>query len=207
MNNHNIVYIIDDDNEMRESLRWLFESMNIHVQTYKDGITFLESYHTNLKGCLIIDVRMPIMNGFDLLEHLKLRGNRLPILMITAHGDVPMAVRAMKNGVSDFLTKPFNDQYLLDQVQRCFIQLPNANNEHIADDVANRYATLTLREKQVFKLVTNGKLNKQISSELDITVSTVEAHRASMMRKMQAKTLVQLVKYETLLQKMQSVLI
>jgi len=188
------VYVVDDDPEVCKALCWLLESVNFIVETFHNPMQFLDMFNPNRRGCLILDVRMPEKNGFELLKEIKIRNNHLPVIMITGHGDIPMAVRAMKAGAADFLSKPFNDQYLLEQIQK----LINRNIQTIEDDclesIYERFATLTTREHQVLELIVSGKLNKQIASELGIANSTVELHRARLMKKMRAKTLAKLVK-------------
>lgn len=188
------VFVVDDDPEIRRALQWLFESVELNVRCYDSASAFLEDYNDSLRGCLLADVRMPGVSGLELLEQLKLHKNRLPVIVITGHGDVPMAVRAMKAGAIDFVTKPFNDQQLLEQIQNIIVQetrsIPASSNK----DVTQLLASLTLRERQVLDLVVEGKLNKQIADELEIALSTVEIHRARVMKKMNARNLAQLIK-------------
>ncbi|CAM2926126.1 two-component response regulator [Legionella steigerwaltii] len=189
------VFIVDDDPEICQALRWLFESVNIPVYTYANAKDFLESYNFKQKGCLIIDVRMPIMSGLELLEqHLNKSRTQLSVIMITGYGDISMAVRAMKAGASDFILKPVNHQHLLEITQKCLKQTFNYTVPHPQSDFFERLERLTKRERQVMDLVIEGKLNKQIAHELDISISTVEVHRANVMRKMEAKTLAELIK-------------
>jgi two-component system response regulator TtrR len=186
------VLVIDDDLEVCRSFRWLFESVNLRVQIYSSAESFLNGYDLNQRACLIIDVRMPVMSGIELLEHLNLVRHKLSIIMITGYGDIQMAVRAMKAGAVDFILKPVNHQHLLEMTQRC---LNNQNSVNLLeDDFCDRFETLTNRERQVMDLVVDGRLNKQIAYDLDISISTVEAHRAKVMRKMKVKTLAELVK-------------
>lgn len=185
------IYIIDDEQEVRQALQWLFESVQFKVEIFASADAFIKAYNGTQHGCLIIDVRLPGMSGLELLEHLQSQKNHIPVIMITGHGDIPMAVRAMKSGAVDFILKPFNDQCLLETVQKCIHQSTNNSsieliNEHIA--------TLSPRERQIIELIMNGKLNKEIAYELSISISTVEAHRASIMHKMHAKNLAQLIK-------------
>jgi len=120
------VFIVDDDPKIRDALQWLFESVDLPVETFENAKHFIDNYNVNKKGCLIVDVRMPGMSGLELLEHLKKKKCYLPIIVITGHGDVPMAVRAMKAGAIDFISKPFNDQYLIDKIQKIFIQMEDS---------------------------------------------------------------------------------
>lgn len=188
------VFIIDDDVDTLKALLWLLESVGLNVECFKSSISFLETYDASRCGCIITDVRMPLMGGIQLVEQLNLRKNRLPIIVLTGYGDIPMAVNAMKIGAVDFISKPFNDQYLLEQVQKSIDY--NVNQCHLDpfENNAKRFAGLSKRERQVMKLVTAGKLNKQIAQELYISNSTVEFHRAKMMKKMGAKNLAQLIK-------------
>ena len=189
--NNRTIYIIDDDIDICDALRWLFESVHFKVETYKSAQMFLDSYTFNKHGCLIVDVRMPIMSGLELLEHLNLQKSHLPVIIMTGYGDISMAVRAMKLGAIDFVVKPFNEQCLLEIVQK----LPaNCKDINPVEDINERINSLSERERQVIDLILDGKLNKEIAFELSISISTVEAHRANIMRKMQAKNLAQLVK-------------
>jgi FixJ family two-component response regulator len=188
------IFVVDDDPEIRTSFRWLFESVNLSVETYDSAISFLDTYDPTRQGCLILDVRMPIMSGLELLDLLKLQKNCLPIFVITKHGDIEMAVRAMKAGAIDFLTKPINNQNFLDLVQKTLYN-HSFNNVETHNAVGNRIHSLTEREHQVLGLVLEGKLNKEIAHFLKISISTVEAHRAKIMHKMQAKNATELVKF------------
>ncbi|QRN05184.1 response regulator [Legionella sp. MW5194] len=186
------VFIIDDEPEVSEALQWLFESVGIQVKAYTNANEFLDQYHANMRGCLISDVRMPGMSGLELIEKLKEQNNLLPVIIITGYGDVPMAIRAMKAGAIDFILKPVNDQNLLEIVQQRLNQSTTQNTW--VTEVSERIQTLTEREIQVIELIVEGKLNKEICYELSISRSTVEAHRASIMKKMKAKNLAQLIK-------------
>ena len=185
------VFIIDDDHEVCESLRWLFESVQLNVETYENAHLFLEKYKKNKQGCLLIDVRLPGMSGLELLDKLKEEKNHLPVIMMTGHGDIQMAVRAMKTGASDFIVKPFNDQCLLETVQKC---IDDSKNHHSIEVINEHINSLSEREVQIINLIMDGKLNKEIAYELFISISTVEAHRANIMHKMQAKNLAHLIK-------------
>ncbi|KTD01817.1 response regulator transcription factor [Fluoribacter gormanii] len=191
------VFVVDDDPEICQSFRWLFESVNIPVHTYDNAKSFLDSYDNMQKGCLIIDVRMPLMSGLELLEHLNVSRNPLSIIMITGYGDIPMAVRAMKAGATDFILKPVNHQHLLEITQKC-LKKTHSHSFQPQSDFYERLERLTKRERQVMNLVIEGKLNKQIAHMLDISISTVEVHRANVMRKMATKTLAELIKINLL---------
>ncbi|WP_392536596.1 response regulator transcription factor [Legionella sp. 227] len=188
------VFIVDDDPELCQALRWLFESVNIPVYTFSNAKEFLEHYDMKQRGCLIIDVRMPVMSGLELLEqHLNVSKSQLLVIMITGYGDIPMVVRAMKAGASDFILKPVNHQHLLEITQKLLKKTYNYPLQS-QSDFFERLERLTKRERQVMDFVIEGKLNKQIAHELDISISTVEVHRANVMRKMEAKTLAELIK-------------
>lgn len=188
------VFIVDDDAVLCKALQWLLESVELQVEIFPDGHAYLNSHDNTRTGCLLIDVRMPKMSGLELQECLTEKNNRIPIIMLTGHGDVPMAVRAMKVGAFDFIAKPFNDQQLLEQVQKAIAKNLNekAVNQH--DKVKLKMSTLTEREQTILKLIVDGKMNKQIAAELSISMKTVELHRANIMHKMQAKSLAELIK-------------
>ncbi|WP_058534747.1 response regulator transcription factor [Legionella saoudiensis] len=188
-----MVIIVDDDPEICASFRWLFESVNLRVQTYDNAKDFLDNYDANQYGCLIIDVRMPIISGLELLEYLNTTKNQLSVIIITGYGDIPMAVRAMKAGAADFILKPVNHQDLLEITQSCLKKNQN-NTFQVQSDYCQRINSLTKREKQIMDLVIEGKLNKQIAYELNISISTVEAHRAKVMKKMETRTLADLIR-------------
>jgi two-component system response regulator FixJ len=191
------IFIIDDELSVRNALRCLFESVHFNVKAYESAHAFLKEYDDDIHGCLVIDVRMPIMSGLELLEHLNVQKVKLPVIMISGHGDIQMAVRAMKLGAVDFILKPFNDQCLLEIVQA---QTNKSLSTREQDDksaiqlINERMALLSERERQVMHLIAEGKLNKEIAFKLSISMSTVEAHRANIMRKMQVRNLAQLLK-------------
>lgn len=188
------VFIVDDDPAMRSSLRWLVESVGLHVETCSSAAEFLANYDPARPGCLVVDVRMPGMSGLELQEKLAINHASVPIIVITGHGDVAMAVRAMKTGAVDFIEKPFSDQVLLDRIQQALdidAEMRLSNTEH--EIIAARIALLTPREYEVMEHVVAGQLNKQIAANLNISIKTVEVHRAKIMEKMQASTLSKLV--------------
>jgi len=197
-----VVYVVDDDVALCQSLSWLLESVGLTVETFNSAQIFLDKYDIGQRGCLLLDIRMKGISGFELQEKLINLGNRLPIIMMTGHGDIPMAVRAMKSGAVDFITKPFNDQLLLDLVQRVLLEEAERKEEHETvssggignSELLERYASLTAREREIMERVVDGKLNKQIAYELGISMKTVELHRAHVMQKMQVKSLAELVK-------------
>ncbi|MDX1253132.1 MAG: response regulator transcription factor [Gammaproteobacteria bacterium] len=194
MNHKSTVFVVDDDQDMRTSLRWLIESVGLYVETYSSAADFLSNYDTARPGCLVVDVRMPGMSGLELQEKFAAQNASIPIIVITGHGDVAMAVRAMKTGAVDFIEKPFNDQILLDRIQQAIdkdaeTRLINAEYSTIAA----RIASLTPREREVMEFIVAGRLNKQVAADLDISIKTVEVHRAKIMEKMEAGTLPKLV--------------
>ena len=191
-----IVYVVDDDQAMVESLTWIIESVGFKVQAYTRAQDFLDHYHPNQHGCLLLDVRMPGMSGPELQTRLKSMGSpTLPIIFISGHGDVPLAVRVMKAGAIDFLTKPFNDQVLLESINKA-LRVDKANREKRQECAQARakFALLSPREIQVLQGIVAGKPNKVVSAELNISLKTVEAHRASVMKKMGVKSVPELVK-------------
>ncbi len=189
------IFIVDDDQAVRDSLGWLINSINLKVETFASAAEFLDSYDADRPGCLLTDVRMPGMSGLELQNELFQRGIELPVIIITGHGDVQMAVRAMKMGAFDFVEKPFPDQNLLDLVQRAVdydhkARLIRAQQEEIVA-LLDR---LTPRERQVLGLIVAGESNKGVAYHLEISDKTVEAHRAKVMEKMEAKSLADLMK-------------
>jgi FixJ family two-component response regulator len=190
-----IVHVIDDDTSMRDALESLFQSVGLDAQTYATARDFLAASLVNRPGCVVIDVRLPDMNGLDFQVQLTGMGVRLPVVMMTGHGDISMSVRAMKRGAVDFLSKPFHDQDMLDAVMAA-IERDRQRRilEGDVSQVQQRYGTLSPRELQVMGLVTAGKMNKQVAGDLGISEITVKIHRGSAMRKMGARTLVDLVR-------------
>ena len=189
------VFVVDDDEAMRESLKYLIESVGHQVQTFSSANAFLESSYPGRSGCLLLDVRMPGMSGLELQDRLINDQIALPIIIITGHGDVPMAVRAMQSGAFDFIEKPFNHQLLLDSIHRALEQDSIQRSEQAERaEIASRLALLTPREHEVMEMVVGGQPNKVIASQLGVSAKTVEAHRAKVMEKMQAKSLPQLVR-------------
>ncbi|WP_442679268.1 response regulator transcription factor [Sphingomonas sp. ASY06-1R] len=189
-----LVLIVDDDEAVRTSLGELMVSVGIDATCFGSTRELLETTLPERPGCLVLDVRMPGSSGLDLQQHLAAAGNAKPIVFLTGHGDIPMSVQAMKAGAIDFLTKPFRDQSLLDAVstgiERDIAQRAAARTVKRQVD---RYATLTARERQVFRLVALGRLNKQIAFQLNITEVTVKLHRSGVMRKMEAASIGELI--------------
>ncbi|MCB1902640.1 MAG: response regulator transcription factor [Gammaproteobacteria bacterium] len=195
MNNQPNVFVVDDDQAMRNSLKWLIESVGMKVETYSTADEFIRNYYPGRAGCLLLDVRMPGMSGLELQEHFLKHQINIPIIIITGHGDVPMAVRAMKSGAVDFIEKPFNDEMLLESIRNALnkdIEQRAAQAERA--EIATRLANLTPREHEVMEMVTAGKSNKDIAQSLGVSAKTVEAHRSRVMEKMQADSLADLVK-------------
>ena len=189
------VFVVDDDEAMRSSLKWLIESVGLRVECHASAEDFINSYYPGRSGCLLLDVRMPGMSGLELQEYLHNHEITIPIIIITGHGDVPMSVRAMKAGATDFIEKPFNDELLLDSIRNALL-LDGSQRDQQAElaELAGRLALLTPREHEVMDMVTQGKSNKEIARTLDVSAKTVEAHRAKVMEKMQAKSLAALVR-------------
>ncbi len=204
--NEAIIYVVDDDEAMCESIRWLIESVGLTVKTFLSAAEFLDFYTQNHVSCLILDVRMPNMSGLELQDQLKRRNIDIPVIFVTGHGDVPMAIRAMKAGAFEFLTKPFNDQDLLDSINKAIEhgETKRLKSAEI-DEIRHRMERLTPRESEVMHLVVEGKLNKVIASELSISPKTVELHRAKIMEKMKAKSLAALVRMVLIVETVQSV--
>jgi len=189
------VFVIDDDDAVRSSLRLLLKSYGLEAQLCASAEEFLASHDPDRPGCMVLDVRMPGMSGIELQQQLNARGATIPIVFITGHGDVPMAVEAMQAGAFDFLQKPFNDNDLIARVQRAIEH--NASQRarlHTRKDTRERLATLTPRERDVLDLVVVGKANKVIAADLGLSQRTVEIHRARVMEKMDAASLAQLVR-------------
>jgi len=189
------VYIVDDDEAVRDSLRWLLEANGYRVHSFADAQDFLDSWHPDHVGVLIADVRMPGMSGLELQEELIRRESSLPIVFITGHGDVPMAVSTLKKGAVDFLEKPFNETELRNVVARMLEQaVERAREAQTRKTHQAVLGRLTSREQQVLERIVAGRLNKQIASDLNISIKTVEAHRANIMEKLEVTTVADLMK-------------
>ena len=189
------IYIVDDDEQVRESIQLLMESVGLAVESYGSAQDYLEHFRPDQHGCLILDVRMPQMSGLELHEKLDALGSQLPIIFVTGHGDVPMAVSALQRGACDFIEKPFTNEDLLSRIRRALELDSQISARRQRDSVIeHRLRLLTQREREVMELVVAGKLNKQVADELNISMKTVEAHRARVMEKMGARTLAELVK-------------
>ncbi len=195
MSEQELVFIVDDDEAVRDSIGMLLETVDIPYVTFPDAQTFLEEVDPNEVNCLVLDIRMPGMSGLELQEKLSAMNAQVPIVFITGHGDIPMAVEAMRHGAVDFLRKPFRDQELLDRVQEALSQ-DAEHRDHAADveTLKSRVADLTPREQEVFKRVAKGQANKVIAIELGISERTVEIHRSNVMQKTSSRSLADLVR-------------
>ncbi|MDJ0916440.1 MAG: response regulator transcription factor [Woeseiaceae bacterium] len=197
MNDHQAatIFVVDDDPAIRFAMQALLESVDLRHQILSSGNEFLEQVSPESAGCVVLDIRMPGLGGLELQDEMKKRGYTLPIIFVTGHGDVPMAVEAMQKGAVDFIQKPFRDQELLDRIHIAL----DTDEERRAEQqqhnvVAERIALLTNREREVFELVVTGKPNKLIAYELGVSQRTVEIHRARVMEKMEARSLADLVR-------------
>lgn len=196
------VFVIDDDKAVRHFLRGLIASVNLRVEAFTSAQEFLAAYRSSLPGCLLLDIRMPGMSGLELQQELSVRGIDLPVIVLTGHGNVQVAVHAMKAGAVDFIEKPFNNELLLDRVQQAVAKSVDTYENRIKrDEILNRRKLLTPRERQVLDLVVAGESNKGIARHLHISEKTVEIHRAHVMGKMQAKSLADLVKIVSTLER------
>ncbi|VAW52363.1 Nitrogen regulation protein NR(I) [hydrothermal vent metagenome] len=189
------VYIIDDAEEVRSAITLLMESVGLDVVAFNSADDFLSNYRTDFEGCILLDVRMPGMSGLDLQEKLNEMGDAPPVIIISGHGDIPMAVKAVQAGAINFVEKPFNEQELLDSVHRAFKvdSLQRGKNVKVGV-IKEKINTLTKRENEVLYAITAGKRNKVIAADLNISLSTVEAHRGHVMQKMEAKSLSDLMR-------------
>jgi two-component system response regulator DctR len=186
-------YLIDDDEAIRDSLSWLLQSRGINCLAYASAESFLKAWNASLAGCILLDIRMHEMSGPELFELLCQRGCKLPVIFLTGHGDVPMAVSALKNGAFDFVEKPCNDNELVTRVIEALKLDERQRTEATsADSVNARLGTLTTRERQVMDLVLAGKLNKVIADDLQISMRTVEVHRSNLLEKMGVRTAIEL---------------
>ena len=189
------VFIVDDDRGLRQAIHDLVESVGLRAESFASGEDFLRAKRMNRPSCLVLDVRLPQMSGLDFQQRLTETGIQIPIIFITAHGDIPMSVRALKSGALEFLTKPFRDQDLLDAIHQA-LERDRAAREQQSEihNLQERVRTLTAREQQVMNLVVSGMLNKQIASEIGTSEATVKIHRGNVMRKMKAGSVVDLVR-------------
>ena len=188
------VFIVDDDEAMRDSLAWLLESNALRVKAFESGEAFLDAWHEGMAGCLVLDVRMPGISGLELHERLQALRSTLPIVFVTGHGDVPMAVSVLKKGAADFIEKPFNDKDILRLIEQCLaVDREQSGRRRRHAEIGRRLANLTPREREVMDLMKSGRLNKQIADDLGISIKTVEVHRARVMDKMEVRSVAELV--------------
>jgi two-component system response regulator DctR len=186
-------HLVDDDEAIRDAIAWLLKSRGIPCRSYDCAETFLAEWNPRLAGCVILDMRMPGMSGLDCFDQLRERGSTLPVIFLTGHGDVPLAVATLKKGAFDFFEKPLNDNELATRVAEAMaLDASRRAASASADSVKNRLATLTTRERQIMELVLLGKFNKVIADDLGISMRTVEVHRANLFDKMKVKTAVEL---------------
>lgn len=190
-----MVYVVDDDRIAGESLQWLIESAHLPVKVFNRGIDFLDYYYDEISGCILLDVRMPDINGMELHARLKQKDSTIPVIIVTGHADVAMAVRAMKAGAYDFIEKPYNDSLMLERVQSAIAyDQDNRRSQQRIEAIRGRMQNLTPREYEVMTYVLASKANKVIAAELGISIKTVELHRANVMTKMQATSSTELVR-------------
>jgi two-component system response regulator DctR len=186
-------HLVDDDDAIRDALAWLLKSRNLPCASYDSGESFLAAWTPELAGCVILDMRMPGISGLDCFDALRERGSTLPVIFLTGHGDVPLAVATLKNGAYDFFEKPFNDNDLASRVEEALaLDARQRAASAAVDSVNGLLSTLTAREQQIMELVLLGKFNKVIADELNISMRTVEVHRANLFDKMKVKTAVEL---------------
>jgi len=189
------IYLVDDDDALRDSLAWLLESSGHNLCAFASAEAFLEGLDEVERGCVLLDVRMGGMSGIELFEQLRAQNFHLPVIFLTGHGEVPMAVEALKRGAYDFIEKPFGDKQLISLVDAALKHERDAHDSfELRDEVERRFASLTQREREVLRLILAGRLNKQIADELSISIKTVEVHRARVMEKMSANSIAELVR-------------
>jgi FixJ family two-component response regulator len=195
MPKNSLIIVVDDDSGVRNAMRVLLKSVGLESVQFASAQEFLASYQPSQPGCLLLDIRMPGMSGLELQQQLNLRGAVIPVIFMTGHGDVPMAVEAMQHGAFDFLQKPFRDQDLLDRIQRAVVkdgELRKSLGEHAR--IRTHLESLTPREREVLDLMTQGKQNKAIAQDLGVSPRTIEIHRARVMEKMSAQSVAELVR-------------
>ena len=197
-----VVFVVDDDPSVRRAIKRLVESVGLHVELFASPQEFLQRWSRDVPGCLVLDIRLPGKSGLDFQRELAEANISIPIIFITAHGDIPMTVRAMKSGAVEFLTKPFRDQDLLDAIQLA-LERDSARRKQESEiaTLRERYESLTPREREVLPLVVSGLLNKQIAAKLGTSEATVKVHRSQLMRKMSAESLPELVRMWEKIQK------
>ncbi len=194
-----LVFIVDDDEAVRDSMSMLLDTINLAHRCFSSATEFLDFYDGSQRGCLVLDIRMPGMNGLELQKELNRREILLPIIFMTGHGDIPMAVEAMRNGALDFMRKPIREQDLLDRIQQALAyEAGERNNRATTDKLKNLIDTLTPKEHEVFKRVADGQANKVIALDLGVSERTVEVHRAHVMQKLSIRSLAELVRINLL---------
>jgi len=195
MSSEPTVFVVDDDDDLREAIRGLIESVGLKAETYADGRAFLDAYKPGMPGCLLLDIRMPGMSGLELQRELARRGIPLPVIFLTGHGNLPVAVHAMKAGALDFIEKPFNDDFLLDRIQSAVAHsMPVDATPAGYDEVVKRLQLLSRRERQVLDLVFSGKKSREIANQLGISDNSVYTLRARMMKKMRANSVASVIR-------------
>jgi two-component system response regulator DctR len=189
MSDSRSISVIDDDQAIRDSLRWLFGSRGHTITCYSSGVEFLKHYSPENQCCIILDIRMPDMSGLEVFDALREKGYCPPVLFLTGHGDIPIAVNVLKNGASEFIQKPFKDNDIVDLVES-YIARDQEKREHwrMQQKIKQQLSLLTTREYEVMELMLKGRLNKQVADELDIAIKTVEVHRSRILEKMNVKT-------------------
>jgi FixJ family two-component response regulator len=195
MKKNPVIMVVDDDSGVRNAMRSLLKSVGLECALYASAREFLDAYQPSQPGCLVLDIRMPGMSGLELQQQLNLQGAVIPVIFMTGHGDIPMAVEAMQHGAFDFLQKPFRDQDLLDRIQRAIVK--DAEQRQLLGEherIKAHLETLTAREREVLDLMTQGKQNKVIAQDLGVSPRTIEIHRARVMEKMNAQSVAQLVR-------------
>jgi two-component system response regulator DctR len=193
-------HIVDDDEAIRDALEWLFKTRGVSCRTWPSGEHFLDAWEPDWRGCIVLDIRMQGMSGLECFDTLLARGCQLPVIFITGHGDVPMAVAALKKGAFHFIEKPFNDHDLVDLVENALAA--DRDRQRVAasrETIEARLATLTQREREVMELILEGKYNKVIADDLSISMRTVEAHRSRIFDKMDVRSAVELAQLLTVL--------
>lgn len=190
-----LVHIVDDDPAIRDALAWLFSTRQVNTELWDSGEAFLNALNPETQGCILLDIRMDGLSGLEVFEQLRERQSRLPVIFLTGHGDLPLAVTALKQGAADFIEKPFNDNDLVDRVLDVLRSYEASQEERDNEQaLEERLDTLSQREREVLALALEGRLNKQIAQDLSITMRTVEVHRARALEKMQARTLIELAR-------------
>ncbi|USY26116.1 response regulator [Alcaligenes sp. 1735tsa3] len=190
-----LVHIVDDDPAIRDALAWLFSTRQVNTELWDSGEAFLNDLSPETQGCILLDIRMDGLSGLEVFEQLRERQSRLPVIFLTGHGDLPLAVTALKQGAADFIEKPFNDNDLVDRVLDVLRSYEASQEERDNEQaLEERLDTLSQREREVLALALEGRLNKQIAQDLSITMRTVEVHRARALEKMQARTLIELAR-------------